>query len=113
MASTFHRITFYFTAWMDKKPVHLLSTISSAISTCLRQVKQGAEAAAGWTRIHPAIIKIYNKFMGGTDGFDWRIASFRPKITTKSWVPKGFFPFSQCRCCKFLLYLQMALRQAW
>jgi hypothetical protein len=28
--------------------------------------------------------------MGGTDGFDWRIASFRPKIITKSWVPKVF-----------------------
>ncbi len=89
MTSTFQQFTFYFTAWMDKKPVHMLSTIPSAISSCIRQVKQGANAL--WTRMQfpiPAIIKIYNKFMGGTDGFDWRIASFRPKITTKSWVPK-------------------------
>jgi hypothetical protein len=89
MASVLDQFTIYFTAWMDKKPVHMLSTIPSAISSCLRQVKVGA--AATWTRMQfaiPAVIKIYNKFMGGTDGFDWRIASFRPKIITKSWVPK-------------------------
>ena len=91
MVSTWNGMACYFTAWMDKKPVHLLSTIMSKASTCFHQVKQGAEAAATWSRVQfliPSIIKVYNKFMGGTDGFDWRIAAFRPKIITKSWVPK-------------------------
>jgi hypothetical protein len=91
MSSIYQGITLYFTAWMDKKPVHLLSTIYSNISTCMRRVKDDVTDA--WTRVQfnlPAIIKIYNKFMGGTDGFDWRISCFRPKIITRSWVTKVF-----------------------
>jgi len=89
MTAIINGVRLFFVAWMDRKPVHLLSTIPSSISYCFRQIKQGAT----WVRtrvILPAIIKVYNAFMGGTDGFDWRVALFRPKIITKSWVPKVF-----------------------
>ena len=91
MSRFYNGIKLYFVAWMDKKPVHLLSTIGTSVTTCVRQIKNGRRAGAGWTRqdvIQPSIIQVYNKFMGGTDNFDWQISSFRPKIKTTSWVPK-------------------------
>ena len=68
------------------------------VTDCIRRVKQAVNAAVNWIRqdsefIQPSstsIVTVCSKFMGGNDGFGWRIASFRPKIVTKScqWIPK-------------------------
>ena len=80
----------YFTAWIDSKPVHLLSTFQGFLSTCFRRVSE----ATGWVRKElpiPSIIHIYNKGMGGTDGMDQWLEMFRPKsIKTTTWLPKVF-----------------------
>jgi hypothetical protein len=91
MSATIRNIPLFVTAWMDRKPVHILSTICSGVANCTRQVKTQVGATDTWTRQTfpiPGVIKVYNKYMGGTDGFDWRIALNRPKIVTKSWIPK-------------------------
>ena len=46
-----------------------------------------------WTRTEfpmPSLIKQYNDGMGGTDGIDQWLAMLRPKIKTKTWIPKVF-----------------------
>ena len=81
----------YFTAWQDRKPVHLLSTFSGLVSSCYRMVVD--KATAVWTKITvvmPSLISQYNSGMGGTDGMDQWLAMLRPKIKTKTWIPKVF-----------------------
>ena len=53
----------------------------------------------------PAIFKIYNKYMGGTDGYDWHLSHFRPKIKTISWVPKVLIHLFNCTIVNsYLIY---------
>ena len=71
----------YLTAWMDKTPVHILSTFGGDMGTCVRKVQDKQSKA--WSKItysQPSLIKTYNAGMGGTDGFDQWLAMFRAKI---------------------------------
>ena len=58
----------YLTAWMDNKPVHMLSTIRPKLQEIMRK-----SAAEGWKRVaisSHSLIPAYNFGMGGTDRMD-------------------------------------------
>lgn len=82
----------YFIAWQDNKPVHILSTIPSGISKCKRWKSIVTNnSRESWTQVEldiPDVIELYNQGMGGTDSIDQRLAYYRPKIKTISWIPK-------------------------
>ena len=81
----------YFTAWQDKKPVHLLSTFTGLVGSCFRMLVDKVTKQWGKKEFPmPSLIRIYNDGMGGTDGFDQYCAMLRPKIKMKTWIPKIF-----------------------
>ena len=58
----------YFTAWMDNKPVHMLSTIQPNLINLARK-----SSTNGWRRVElpsHSLIQYYNYGMGGTDKMD-------------------------------------------
>jgi hypothetical protein len=97
----------YFIAWQDNKPVHMLSTVEAYKSDCTRCVK----TPTGWNpneKINrPSTVAIYNKGMGGTDGFDQRLAYYRPNVkATASWYPRVFVHIIiACAVNSFILYV--------
>ena len=95
MHSLERAIQVYFVSWVDKKPVHMLSTIRSGVSTCVRMVRERKNIGPRIRMVFniPSIVKWYNKGMGGTDAFDDRLAKFRPAVKTITWLPKVFTHF--------------------
>lgn len=75
--------TFYFTAWMDTKPVHMLSTYESFASTVRRTRLGGAYQRIEIRR--PTVIADYNKGMGGTDRGDQQAVYYRFNHRTVKW----------------------------
>ena len=58
----------YFTAWMDNKPVHMISTIKPTLINLSRK-----SSTNGWKRVQipsHSLIQYYNYGMGGTDKMD-------------------------------------------
>ena len=58
----------YFTAWMDNKPVHMISTIKPTLINLSRK-----SSTNGWRRVQipsHSLIQYYNYGMGGTDKMD-------------------------------------------
>ncbi len=79
----------YLNAWMDNKPVHILSTMRSYKTTVTRMTSDANKK--NWRKIVydcPDIIKQYNKTMGGTDAFDQKLSYYKPKVKTISWQPR-------------------------
>jgi hypothetical protein len=82
----------FFGSWKDKKAVHMLSTLASHIETCFRRCKENGK----WTKKEfpiPSVIKLYNKSMGGTDLFDYRLALYRVPLVAKKWACRIFDHF--------------------
>ena len=80
--------------WKDKKFVHLLTTMpaTSECSTVTRAVKEKGK----WVQKEvqrPAIVELYNKFMGGVDLADQRVRSYQRNTKTYVWYMKLFFYF--------------------
>jgi hypothetical protein len=62
-------LDYYFTAWEDNKPVHMLSSFPTYKDTCERSTKDGGGRKKSIPI--PSIIKeVYNPAMGGTDKHD-------------------------------------------
>lgn len=95
----------FFIAWMDNKPVHLLSTLESYQGEVQRST---TNAAGNWTKMEipqPTIIRTYNSGMGGTDSCDQRLSYIRPALKTVSWQPRIFSHFLNCAVFNaFVLY---------
>ena len=56
----------------------------------------GSKGKGGWKQTNypqPSIVKIYNKFMGGTDKNDQYISYIRPNLKSMSWIPRVFTHF--------------------
>jgi hypothetical protein len=71
---------------MDNKPVHMLSTFATFITSVERIVKSTKRAFLGYASIIiPNVVKIYNKFMGGTDSFDQRLVYYKTRVRSKRW----------------------------
>lgn len=82
---TVDNITYYFTCWMDKKPVHLLSTIKPEYTYVNRKEKNGnGEWEIRPIKI-PTLILLYNKSMGGTDLFDQFGSYYRSTLKSVKW----------------------------
>jgi len=74
----------YFTAWMDSKPVHMLSTFPSTRDNARRL----SNVDGRWERIdipRPTVIKVYNDLMGGTDKFDQFNSYYDQRLRSKKW----------------------------
>ena len=70
-------------AWMDKKPVHLLSTLAQAdvTHTAQRKQKDGSRISVQC----PDAVVLYNQYMAGVDKGDqlrqyYRVSSFVPRL---------------------------------
>ena len=85
--------TYYFVSWMDNKPVHMLSTIPTLQTTCMRRVKVDVNGIEVWQVQEfwqPTLVRLYNKTMGGTDADDQMLSYYRPRVKTVSYVPRLF-----------------------
>ena len=85
----------YMICWMDSKPVHMLSTIPSKLSTCNRNTKDPQGRYQKLSLPQPTAIKLYNRGMGGTDGINAKIEAYRTSVRTKPWPPRILFHMIQ------------------
>jgi hypothetical protein len=85
--TTVDGVTMYVCAWLDTKPVHILSTIPSSVGECQRRVKEGgAWGEKDFPR--PSQIGKYNHGMKGTDLGDQKTAYYAPLMKGNSWSPR-------------------------
>ena len=81
--------TAYLTPWYDNKPVHVLHSFPTRVSTCLRNQKLPRGEQYEKKRLdRPTIYRDYNQIMGGTDLNDWLLAQFRSSFRCRRWQPK-------------------------
>lgn len=77
----------YYISWMDRKPVHLISSYLGSTDLVTRAVKQnGRHAEIEVTR--PSIVGDYNYGMGGTDKIDQKLSYYRCYLKTRHWKRK-------------------------
>lgn len=88
--------TLYFMAWMDSKPVHLMSTLMSYCTSTVRNTVVNSVHNYADLNI-PSLIVLYNMYMGGTDRFDQLMSYYRTKLRTRKWQPRIFAHL--IRCC--------------
>jgi hypothetical protein len=85
--------TFYYTAWMDKKPVHILSTFAASSDSVQRSSRTAGGAFVRIEVDRPGVVRKYNYGMGGTDKIDQLISYYRIDLRTTKWMRKFFFHF--------------------
>ena len=79
-----HSFDHYITAWMDKKPVLVLSSYPPFEGRCLRKIREGSVwTEQGFRR--PTVFQDYNSAMGGTDLHDMRLAFIRSTVKSRRW----------------------------
>lgn len=78
--------TLYCTGWLDSKPVHLLASMKSPLTTCSRRLARSANSVQ---LQQPAIIALYNKVMGGTDLND-QMLRYYSRMSKGKWTIKVF-----------------------
>lgn len=83
----------YVTAWMDKKPVHMVSNIRPYVTNVRRNSYNRAQEFEEINIVAPSVITIYNKYMGGTDKVDQALSYYRMKTKTKRWQAKIYVHF--------------------
>lgn len=102
-------------SWMDNKPVHVLSSLKSTTLECSRHVEMNGKGKGGWVKTtfpQPSIIKIYNKFMGGTDKNDQYISYIRPNLKSMSWVVRVFTHFIIIATVNaYIIYLYLVITE--
>ena len=77
----------YVTSWLDKRPVNMLHSFPTFISTINRPANHGETGEHFIAKVdRPSVIDIYNKGMGGTDLFDQYLSYYRTSIKTKRWL---------------------------
>jgi hypothetical protein len=91
-------IKIYFTAWMDSKPVHVLSTYAPEYERVGRNIKDKDKKYKKISLHRPTIIGDYNRSMGGTDKHDQLNSYYRSALKTVSWQPRLFSHFLISTC---------------
>ena len=84
----------FLVSWKDNKVVNMITTFKTYKESAQRYNK--AKKASRATRIEiarPTCVRVYNKGMGGTDGFDGMIARYRLGLQTKRWPHRVLFHF--------------------
>ena len=78
--------------WKDSKFVHLLTTMST--TTECSEVSRSVKEKGKWVQKkvqRPAVVKLYNKYMGGVDLADQRVRSYQRSTQCWVWYMKLFF----------------------
>ena len=78
----------HYTAWMDRKPVHVMSTFSASKDIVHRAAKGPNGRYQRIEVSRPLIIGNYNYGMGGTDRFDQQLSYYRISLRTRHWKRK-------------------------
>lgn len=85
---------YYFTSWMDNKPVHLLHTYPTFKKPVTRNSSDANGRYQAINLPQPTIIGDYNKGMGGTDLIDQRCSYYRFDHRTTKWPHRLLFHFN-------------------
>ena len=101
----------YLTAWMDKKPVHLLSTFPKLKTSCKRTIVDKNNNYNKQIIEQPSIVQSYNSGMGGTDVFDQRLSYYRPKFKSKKWMSRIFTHFLNASAINAYILYKLATKQ--
>ena len=99
----------WYTEWQDRKTVRMLHTFPTFRGKCTRNVK----GPTGWVKNiydRGTIIYIYNKYMGGTDSMDQRVACYRPVVKTRTWMQRVFTHFLNVTVTNCFLYCKATKR---
>ena len=81
-------------AWMDSKPVHLLSTFPPFHTTCLRNATTAAGGHAKAPVPQPSTIPVYNSAMCGTDLEDQNASYFDARKRIWRWQHRLYMHFN-------------------
>lgn len=83
----------YFHAWMDNKPVSLLSTFQVSSQMCSRKTFDWTGAFIHLQVPRPGVVGIYNHAMGGTDLCDQIGSYIRTTLRANKWPVRIFTHF--------------------
>jgi hypothetical protein len=83
----------YFHAWMDNKPVSLLSTFQVSSQMCTRKAFDYMDRYVKFQIPRPGVIAIYNHAMGGTDLSDQLGSYIRTSLRANKWPVRIFTHF--------------------
>ena len=85
---------YYFTSWMDSRPVHGLSTLPTTKSMVARKMREGPEEPFRIIQIpRPDMWNWYNHGMGGTDLHDQFNKYYRTTVRCNKWPVRIFTHF--------------------
>ena len=98
--------------WLDNKCVHLCTNYVNPIETS--EVRRWDKSAKKYVQVTcPAVVKEYNKSMGGVDLSDMLISLYRTRIKTKRWYLKLLFHCVDiAKVNAWLLYRRYAMQLA-
>mmetsp|Transcript_14682 Transcript_14682/g.44088 ORF Transcript_14682/g.44088 Transcript_14682/m.44088 type:complete len:898 (+) Transcript_14682:187-2880(+) len=89
--------------WMDKKPVHVLTTHhdTTSMGTCMRRTVDGTQEFP-----RPTVVGHYNDYMGGVDIADQRRLHIETRIhgLHRWWIRLFFYGFDVALCNAFRLF---------
>jgi hypothetical protein len=94
MKSSENRHDIYYIAWMDNKPVHMLSTFEPFLSTADRRGFVNGQYQLQNIRM-PSQIQAYNHGMGGTDLNDQYATYYNLHHRSWSWIRRVYAHFLQ------------------
>jgi hypothetical protein len=94
MKCTHDGVTYYFTSWMDNKPVHMLHTLPTYRSVVTRNTKDNVGHYLKQEIEQPTIISEYNGTMGGTDKQDQLASYYRFEHRTLRWPHRFIVHFN-------------------
>lgn len=97
---------YYFTSWMDSRPVHGLSTLPTTKSMVQRKTKETPDAPFTVTEVpRPDMWGYYNHGMGGTDLHDQFNKYYRTTVRCNKWPIRIFTHFlTSCVTNAYILY---------
>jgi len=88
------KLSVWFVNWMNSNPVHVVLTFQTLITTVDRVVKSAQKTFVGYAAIIiPTVVKIYNKFMGGTNSFCQKLYYYKTRVHSKGWLVRVFTDF--------------------
>jgi Transposase IS4 len=97
---------YYFTSWMDSRPVHGLSTLPTTQSLVQRKAKaEGSEVFKNISVPRPDMWGWYNHGMGGTDLHDQFNKYYRTQVRCNKWPIRIYMHFmTSCVTNAYILY---------
>ena len=85
---------YYFTSWMDSRPVHGLSTLPTTKSSVPRKMREGPDAPFRVVQVlRPDMWHWYNHGMGGTDLHDQFNKYYRTTVRCNKWPVRIYTHF--------------------